>query len=107
MRHFLQNMGCFRWTKGPREVHGYILQTNHVTIIYMLIMSVICLWQTPSNVVEGRIGLGLSPWFSISHFVFVGTTISHDCSVLILYYLELGIFEQNMLILSFMGYVIN
>jgi hypothetical protein len=43
---FLQNnMGCFRWRKGPREVHGYILQTNHVTIIYMLIMSVICLWQ--------------------------------------------------------------
>jgi hypothetical protein len=47
------------------------------------------------------------PWFSISHFVFVETTISHDCSVLILYYLELGIFEQNRLILSFMVYVIN
>jgi hypothetical protein len=40
---FAGNMGCFRWRKGPQEVHGYILQTKYVPMVYMLIMSVICL----------------------------------------------------------------
>jgi len=50
--------------------------------------------------VDGGIGLGILPWSCQSHLVFVGTTISHDCSVLNIYYLEHGISKQNMPILS-------